>query len=332
VGEPTPAPPPPANDDCDTATVVEFPFADAVAAGAAAPDIGHQCLDASFETSGGVWYAFTPSHAGVVRITQNGFAPELAYALYEGGCAGLSEAACQGFSPASVPVQAGVNYLLLVGRQHPERASPHDVYDIEIDLLETPGWGDACADAVEITVPIRALINTDSALNEGVEDAPAGSCNALDALAAGLNNSGYLTFTAPQSGTLRASFSPLFFDAVAALYEGTCGSLTEVACTSGFLDVGFEAPVEAGQDYTLQVGAFDVFGFGGEVAFVLEIAEPICPADITGDGGVDVFDLLVYLDHWFAGDAAAELTGDDPAAIDVFDLLAYLDGWFAGCD
>jgi hypothetical protein len=56
-----------------------------------------------------------------------------------------------------------------------------------------------------------------------------------------------------------------------------------------------------------------------------------CAADLTGDGGVDVFDLLAYLDLWFVTDAAAERTGDEPAAIDVFDLLAYLGGWFAGC-
>jgi hypothetical protein len=56
-----------------------------------------------------------------------------------------------------------------------------------------------------------------------------------------------------------------------------------------------------------------------------------CDADLNNDQMVDVFDLLSYLDMWFAGDAAAELTGDDPASIDVFDLLAYLDGWFAGC-
>jgi hypothetical protein len=56
-----------------------------------------------------------------------------------------------------------------------------------------------------------------------------------------------------------------------------------------------------------------------------------CAADLDGSGGVDVFDLLAYLDLWFTADAGAELTGDSPASIDVFDLLAYLDTWFAGC-
>lgn len=43
---------------------------------------------------------------------------------------------------------------------------------------------------------------------------------------------------------------------------------------------------------------------------------------------IDVFDLLSYLDLWFAGDPTAEFSGDEPAAVDVFDLLAYLDCWF----
>ncbi len=56
---------------------------------------------------------------------------------------------------------------------------------------------------------------------------------------------------------------------------------------------------------------------------------PGCPCETDGDDAqVDVFDLLAYLDLWFAADAAAELTGDDPASVDVFDLLAFLDCWF----
>lgn len=64
---------------------------------------------------------------------------------------------------------------------------------------------------------------------------------------------------------------------------------------------------------------------------LLDVASitPDCPADWNFDEAVDVFDLLGYLDEWFAGTAAADLTGDETT--DVFDLLAYLDLWFAGC-
>lgn len=53
----------------------------------------------------------------------------------------------------------------------------------------------------------------------------------------------------------------------------------------------------------------------------------VCPCEADGNaGGVDVFDLLAYLDLWFAGDAAADIDG--AAGVDVFDLLAFLDCWF----
>ncbi len=51
-----------------------------------------------------------------------------------------------------------------------------------------------------------------------------------------------------------------------------------------------------------------------------------CEADLDLNLVADVFDLLAYLDLWFAADAGAEMTDD--AAVDVFDLLAYLDLWF----
>lgn len=63
---------------------------------------------------------------------------------------------------------------------------------------------------------------------------------------------------------------------------------------------------------------------------------PACPCDRDDNPGViDVFDLLAYLDVWFASDASANL--DEDPAIDVFDLLSFLDCWFApdgvpGCE
>jgi hypothetical protein len=66
---------------------------------------------------------------------------------------------------------------------------------------------------------------------------------------------------------------------------------------------------------------------GSRAAFVASPVAGDCPADLNDDGMVDVFDLLDYLDDWFAGNA--DRTGD--GVTDVFDLLDYLDIWFAGC-
>ena len=63
---------------------------------------------------------------------------------------------------------------------------------------------------------------------------------------------------------------------------------------------------------------------------ILDIrAVPACPCERTCDDVTDVFDLLAYLNLWFAQDPAADL--DEDPAITVFDLLVYLDCWFGGC-
>jgi hypothetical protein len=102
----------------------------------------------------------------------------------------------------------------------------------------------------------------------------------------------------------------------------------------------WSAPPGGGPDWTVQdlhSRGGDLY-VGGEFNTVGGLSSPrlavlttTCPADLDGGGGVDVFDLLAYLDLWFTGSADAERTGDAPAAVDVFDLLVYLDGWFAGC-
>lgn len=54
-----------------------------------------------------------------------------------------------------------------------------------------------------------------------------------------------------------------------------------------------------------------------------------CGGDLNRNEITDVFDLLLFLDDWFAGAVAADRDGN--SLVDVFDLLAFLDVWFAPC-
>ena len=77
-------------------------------------------------------------------------------------------------------------------------------------------------------------------------------------------------------------------------------------------DIANEPHVDWGADYTLRVEE--------------EVSD--CPADLTGDGSVSVFDLLLLLDHW--GQSASRFPQADlnrDGVIDVFDLLLLLDQW-----
>jgi aminopeptidase N len=65
---------------------------------------------------------------------------------------------------------------------------------------------------------------------------------------------------------------------------------------------------------------------GGGAVILFSVVSP-CPADLTADGTVDVFDLLMLLGAWgeCAPGCAADLNAD--GTVDVFDLLSLLGQW-----
>jgi hypothetical protein len=56
---------------------------------------------------------------------------------------------------------------------------------------------------------------------------------------------------------------------------------------------------------------------------------PACRADIDGDGGLDLFDFLAFVNLHNAGDAKADF--DDDGVLTLFDFLAYTNAFNAGC-
>jgi hypothetical protein len=87
-----------------------------------------------------------------------------------------------------------------------------------------------------------------------------------------------------------------------------------------------------GEHIVIRVGTYsDALFRVGNGRFILNVdfdpAAPACACETDGDDAqVNVFDLLAYLDLWFAPDPAADI--DEAAGVDVFDLLAFLDCWF----
>lgn len=71
-------------------------------------------------------------------------------------------------------------------------------------------------------------------------------------------------------------------------------------------------------------------GFSGDVSIRVFYGQaPDCPADLDGNGAVDVNDFFMYLDLFAAGDPRADFNGD--GTIDVSDFFAFLDAFAAGC-
>ncbi|MCA9298025.1 MAG: right-handed parallel beta-helix repeat-containing protein [Phycisphaerales bacterium] len=54
-----------------------------------------------------------------------------------------------------------------------------------------------------------------------------------------------------------------------------------------------------------------------------------CAPDLTGDGVLDIFDIVAFLGRFESGDPAADWNGD--TIHDIFDVLAYLDAFTSGC-
>lgn len=82
---------------------------------------------------------------------------------------------------------------------------------------------------------------------------------------------------------------------------------------------------------TIVIGSIgdDQFGTSSGSAQVFTVPADICPADLTGDGVLDVFDVLAFLTAFGQQDQAADFTED--GSFDIFDVSAFLTAFNTGC-
>ncbi len=80
-------------------------------------------------------------------------------------------------------------------------------------------------------------------------------------------------------------------------------------------DLGAGSVIEAGID-AVNLSQFDCTGNA-------------CPADLTGDGALDFFDISGFLTLFAAGDLGADFNSD--GALDFFDISSFLTAFSAGC-
>jgi hypothetical protein len=77
------------------------------------------------------------------------------------------------------------------------------------------------------------------------------------------------------------------------------------------------------------IGAGSIVEAGIDAVRLLSVDCASCPADFTGDGALDIFDVFAFLDAFNIQDPIADFTGD--GSFDIFDVFAYLDAFNAGC-
>ncbi len=77
------------------------------------------------------------------------------------------------------------------------------------------------------------------------------------------------------------------------------------------------------------LGLAELLAAGTTDAVLAVPYQPRCPADLTGDGVLDFFDISAFLGAFSNGDSVADFTSD--GVFDFFDISAFLQAFIAGC-
>jgi len=225
----TPAPPP-ANDDCANAITINC---DDVIAGdttnATPETIG--AFTGSNEDANSVWYTFVGDGSAVTLSTCNDASYDTKIDVYSGDCANLVQEAgnddgsgCSGFSSlvSNMPTVNGTTYYV---RVYGYSGSSAGTFNLTMTCTAacTPAvTNQDCATAIALILNDPAVSSDNTCATTNVNNP---SCDPFGTIA-----DVWFSVVAPNSGELNVTTSlGTATDVNVAVYEGACGSLTEVA-------------------------------------------------------------------------------------------------------
>ena len=273
----------PVNIDCGSSATV-----DNTSATDDASDPGFDChfSGPGLNGVGSLWFSFVATGDIADIDTNASLVSDTLLAVYDGSCGALTELACSedegdGFlSELTVGgLTAGNTYLI-------QAASYSDasrgVITVSVACSDTPsgGDGDNCADAIAVDCNSSVTVDNTSATDEATD--PIFSCRSGGAGAG--SGSLWFTFVATDtSARLDTELSTGATDTLLAVYDGTCGAFTEIACSEdegvGLLSIVDVFGLTVGTTYYVQVSNFGTFSTRGDMT--LQIACP-APAPPTG--------------------------------------------------
>lgn len=106
--------------------------------------------------------------------------------------------------------------------------------------------------------------------------------------------------------------------------DGTLTALDGTVTLNSTLPIDASTPLVDGDGNTL--GTLNVTG---TATIVATGTGPTCPADLTGDGNLDFFDISAFLGAFSAMDPIADF--DNNGVYNFFDVSAYLNAFTSGC-
>ncbi len=102
-----------------------------------------------------------------------------------------------------------------------------------------------------------------------------------------------------------------------------------VASSNGVMTMTSSIQIAATQPLIVNGSVIGDVIVSGTATMVATADIPDCPADFTGDGVLDFFDISAFLTAFSAQDPAADMNGD--GAWDFFDIATFLAAFGAGC-
>lgn len=230
-----------------------------------------------------------------------------------------------GTTIASVPVQAGSLYKVRVGSADPDQAPGLAGGEVSFQCVEAPS-NDLCEDAAFTLLGLPTPFCNEYAQTDG----PA---HEFCSIGSQVLNDVWFKRTATCTGTMTISTCQnTDFIAKIAVYEdcGACPPVDLVTCGFNSSECPGKTVVDfdcvEGQCYLIRVGGANQFGVGcGELEFTC--SSDACPADVNGDGAVDVQDLVEVILAWGSDEASPDV--NDDGIVDVQDLVEVILAWGA---
>lgn len=307
------APPAPAGSVCATAASITLPF---TATGESTVCYGNDYTNLStgscatlYESGEDHVYALTVTGPQCISIAlTNASTSNIGYQVYS-GCPGSAGTTCIGNNGGSNPLSGTVvlpaagTYYIVVDTW----ASPNNcTYDIAVNTLGSGPANDLPCNAT--TLSLNTNLTGDNSCSGSVSEPAAAAC-----FTGGTLHTVWYRVVCPASGQLRIrTTTGTLTNTQIALYSGTCGALTFVACnndapacgTSTYLNSEITATgLTAGASYWICVdgtnnltGTFDIMAVDGSVGFPPAAGQdcsspnPVCAQSISvGNPGYQAY-------------------------------------------
>lgn len=289
--------------DCDTSGNV-----DSTGATTAGSDPAFSCrFGGPGQGFGSVWFSFQSTGTGVTLDTSASTVSDTMLALYDGTCGALVELACDDDSGTGLRSLLTYNFLTPGNTYYVQvagfGAGDRGPITLDVDCLGGGGGNnDECANATEIACGGSGTFDNSAYTTDALD--PAYSCR-FGGPGQGVGT-GWFKFVATNTSARIDTNLSTAPDTLLAVYSGTCGAFTELACSDddgvGLLSEVCVDGLTIGDVYYIQASSFSSFDTG---SITVSVACP-CPGapandDCTGAEAL-VLPASVTLDNSFATD------------------------------